>query len=71
MSQEHYVGTQVRCLYEDGLKEDGSPIMKSKTFQQVGENVTAAQIQESVTGLFSLTQKEVSVLEKTVTFEIA
>ncbi len=55
MNDFGFLSSTITVYYEAGLDQNDEPIIKSSTYRNVSNNVTAAQIQAVATALVGLT----------------
>ena len=55
MNDFGFLSPTITVYYEAGLDQNDEPIIKSSTYRNVSNNVTAAQIQAVATALVGLT----------------
>ncbi|MBM7702969.1 DUF1659 domain-containing protein [Metabacillus iocasae] len=70
MSTKVKNSSQFRLVFEEGMKEDGSAIFKSKTFNNVRQDATADELQATAEALASLQTMPLEAVEEVVTFRI-
>ena len=58
MKEFGYVSATMTVEYHAGLDESNEPILKSTTFRNIAENVTAAQLHTVAQVLFSLSEHD-------------
>ncbi|WP_110112072.1 DUF1659 domain-containing protein [Bacillus sp. CGMCC 1.16541] len=62
--------SQFRLVFEDGMKVDGSPIFKTKTFNNVRQDATAEELTATAEAIASLQTKPLDAIEEVITYRI-
>nr|WP_263324635.1 DUF1659 domain-containing protein [Neobacillus sp. Marseille-Q6967] len=64
MAQALLTGTKLRIVYQVGLDDEGKPVMKAKTFNNVKRDATVDQLWLAAEAIFNLSADTLSNVEK-------
>ncbi|MFJ8235975.1 DUF1659 domain-containing protein [Ureibacillus sp. NPDC094379] len=70
MATFNFQNATLKISYETGVDEAGKPVLASKTYNNVRENVTPSQVAAVIQGIASLSNYPLSAALKTETDEI-
>nr|WP_263324628.1 DUF1659 domain-containing protein [Neobacillus sp. Marseille-Q6967] len=64
MAQALLTGTKLRIVYQVGMDDEGKPVMKAKTFNNVKRDATVDQLWLAAEAIFTLSSDTLSNVEK-------
>lgn len=64
MAQALLTGTKLRIVYQVGMDDEGKPVMKAKTFNNVKRDATVDQLWLASEAIFNLSADTLSNVEK-------
>lgn len=70
MAQQQIMNSKLRLLFETGLDEKGEPVYKSKTYNNIRREATAAQLFQAGQAIGGLCENLLVGIERTDNFEI-
>ncbi|WP_066400437.1 DUF1659 domain-containing protein [Neobacillus mesonae] len=70
MAQAVLTGSKLRLVFQVGMDEEGKPILKSKTFNNIKMESTTDQLFQAATAISSLTNGILNNLERNDSSEL-
>jgi hypothetical protein len=70
MAQGMLKDTQIRLMFETGLDENGEPVVKAKTFNNIKKEATVDQIYQAAQAIAGLSAYPLVAVERNDSFDI-
>jgi len=70
MAQARLADTKLRIVFEVGMDEKGSPILKAKTLSNVKKEATAEQLYQAAQAIFVLCNDTLNRVERTDSYDL-
>ncbi|EKN69096.1 hypothetical protein BABA_11721 [Neobacillus bataviensis LMG 21833] len=70
MAQALLEGTKLRLVFEAGIDDEGKPIYKAKTFNNVTKAATADQLAQAAQAIAALCKDQLNKIERNDSSEI-